>query len=206
VVDEYFRAQDGVITSAQARACGLSEAAMARRVRSGHWLRRSKGVYLASSHPLTDEARLRIAVWSYGAHAAASGLAAAWWHGLTRFAPDTVEVTVPRDSHGRRHEGARPRRRDLADCDVVELRRLRVTALPLTALEAAIRQRGGAKIIDTTLQRHAELKQLWDAQLRNKGRYGSPAARLLLHAAADGARSAAERLLVKLLRDAGITG
>ncbi len=42
--------------------------------------------------------------------------------------------------------------------------------------------------------------------MRNKGRYGSPAARRMLKAAEDGARSAAERLLVRLLRQAGITG
>jgi very-short-patch-repair endonuclease len=56
------------------------------------------------------------------------------------------------------------------------------------------------------LQRHVELPQLWRAHLRNKGRYGSPAARRLLQAASDGARSEAERLLVKLLRDNGMTG
>jgi very-short-patch-repair endonuclease len=50
------------------------------------------------------------------------------------------------------------------------------------------------------------LRQLWHAHLRNKGRHGSPAARRLLQAASDGARSEAERLLVKLLRGAGITG
>jgi very-short-patch-repair endonuclease len=161
---------------------------------------------MAGSHPLTHEARVRAAVWSYGSSAAASGLSAAWWHGLTRFAPSIVEVTAPRNSHGRTHGGSRLRRRDLDESDVVELRRLRVTALPLTALEAAVRQRGGAKIIDTTLQRRAELRDLWRAHLRNKGRYGSPAARGLLQAASDGARSEAERLLVKLLREAGITG
>jgi very-short-patch-repair endonuclease len=206
MVEEYFRRQDGVITSAQAHAAGLNQAAVARRVRSGAWLRTGKGVYLISSQPLTDEARMRIAVWSYGRFAAASGLAAAWWHGLTRFAPDVVEVTVPRNSHGRRHDGSRPRRRDLADADVVESRNLRVTALPLTALEAAARQRGGARIVDTALQQYTDLSALWRAQLRNKGRYGSPAARRLLQAADDGARSAAERLLIKILRKAGITG
>ena len=47
---------------------------------------------------------------------------------------------------------------------------------------------------------------LWRAHLGNKGRYGSPRARKLLYAAGDGARSQAERLFVKLLKDAGITG
>ncbi len=37
-------------------------------------------------------------------------------------------------------------------------------------------------------------------------RYGSPAARVLLQAASDGARSPAERILIRLLREAGIVG
>ncbi|MBE1549924.1 very-short-patch-repair endonuclease [Mycobacterium sp. OAS707] len=81
-----------------------------------------------------------------------------------------------------------------------------MTALPLTVVEAAARRGGGAKLMDSALQRHVELAQLWNAHLRNKGRHGSPAARQLLHAASDGARSEAERLLIKLLRDNNITG
>jgi very-short-patch-repair endonuclease len=60
--------------------------------------------------------------------------------------------------------------------------------------------------MDSALQRRVDLPDLWRAHLRNKGRHGSPAARRLLQAASDGARSEAERLLVKLLREAGITG
>lgn len=60
--------------------------------------------------------------------------------------------------------------------------------------------------MDRALQNDLKLRELWRAQLRNKGRYGSPAARRLLQTASDGARSDAERLLVKLLREAGITG
>jgi len=60
--------------------------------------------------------------------------------------------------------------------------------------------------MDAALQRHVELRPLWNAHLRNKGRYGAPAARRLLQAADDGARSAAERLLIQLLKQAGITG
>jgi very-short-patch-repair endonuclease len=60
--------------------------------------------------------------------------------------------------------------------------------------------------MDSALQRRVDLHELWRAHLRNKGRYGSPAARRFLQAASDGARSEAERLLVKLLREAGITG
>jgi very-short-patch-repair endonuclease len=206
VLENYLRDHDGVITLAQARAAGLSHDAVNRRVRSGRWLRCSPGVFFADDRPFTDAARIRAAVWSYGQKATASGLAAAWWHGVSRFAPEVVEVTVPRVSNHRRRPGVRLRRRDLSPKDVVERNRLRVTALPLTVIEAAVRRRGGAQLMDSALQRQVELRQLWNAQLRNKGRHGSPAARRLLEAASDGARSEAERLLVKLLRDNGITG
>jgi very-short-patch-repair endonuclease len=163
-------------------------------------------VFFADDRPFTDAARIRAAVWAYGGRAAASGLAAAWWLNVTRFAPDVVEVTVPRDSHGRCHPGCRVRRRNLRDADIVEHNGLQVTALPLTVIEAAVRRGGGLKLMDAALQRHVELRPLWAAHLRNKGRYGSPAARRLLQAADDGARSAAERLMVQLLKSAGITG
>jgi very-short-patch-repair endonuclease len=145
-------------------------------------------------------------VWSVGAQAVASGLAAAWWHGLTKFAPEIVEVNVPRTAHHPKREGSKLRRRDRAPSDVVERNGLRVTTLPLTVVEAAARRGGGAKLMDSALQRHVELPQLWRAHLRNKGRHGSPAARRLLQVASDRARSEAERLLLKLLRDNGITG
>ena len=206
MIEDYLRRHDGVVTLAQARAAGLSKHAVSRRLRSGRWRRCSAGVYFADDRPFTDAARVRAAVWGYGERAAASGLTAAWWHELTQYPPRIVEVTVPRDSDGRIREGSRVRRRDLADVDVDEVRGLRVTAYPLTVLEAAARRRDGAKMLDAALQGNVELRTLWRAQLRNKGRYGSPAARLLLQGAGDGARSHAERLLLRIVQSAGLTG
>ncbi len=81
-----------------------------------------------------------------------------------------------------------------------------MTTLPLTVVEAAVRRGGGPRLLDQALQRHTHLGALWTAHLRNKGRHGSPASRRLLQAADDGARSEAERLLIRLLRAAKITG
>jgi very-short-patch-repair endonuclease len=206
MLDDLLRRHDGVITLEQAARCGLSRHAVNRHVRSGHWRRCSRGVFFVDDRHFTDAARIRAAVWGFGSSAAASGLAAAWWLGLTKFAPELVEVTVPRDSHGRNRPGCRVRRRDLAGKDLADHRGLWVTTLPLTVIEAAVRRGGGPKFMDTALQRHVELGPLWTAHLRNKGRYGSPAARILLQAADGGARSAAERLFARLLTQAGITG
>lgn len=203
---DYLRRHDGVVTLDQARRAGFDKHAVDRKVRSGEWRRCWRGVYFVDDRPFTDAARVRALVWSYGRDAVGSALTAAWWHGFSRFCPEIVDVTVPRNSNGRVPPGSRVRRRDLAGDDVAVSRGLRVTAAPLTAIEAAVRIRGGAKIVDRALQNDIELRELWLAHLRNKGRYGSPAARILLQAADTGAHSEAERLFVRLLDQAGITG
>ena len=143
-----------MLTLVQARSAGLSDSAVGRKLQSGQWRRCGPGVYFADDRPFTLAARIRAAVWARGPRAAASGLAAAWWLGLMTTAPACIEVTVPRNSHGRAAPGCRLRRRDLADLDVVEHRGLRVTALALTVLEAAVRRGGGPA--GTTAPRSAQ--------------------------------------------------
>lgn len=143
VLDDLLRRHDGVITGVQAREAGLGQDAIERRVQSGHWRRCARGVFFVDDRPFTDAARIRAAVWSNGERAAASGLAAAWWIELTKYAPKIVEVTVPRVSNHIQRPGLRLRRRDLSHADVTERRGLRVTTLPLTVLEAAVRPGGG---------------------------------------------------------------
>ena len=206
-LDDYLREHDGVITLAHAREAGMSGDAVSRLVRAGRWRRVTPGVFFAEHHRFSDAARVRVAVWSYGVEAAASGLAAAWWLDLTRFAPEVVEVTVSRDRRLVLRSGTKLRRRDLMSVDVVERRGLRITAPDLTVIEASSRAGGGARVLDSALQRRqSDLSHLWSAHLRNKGRHGAPRARRLLHAASTGARSEAERLFGHLMESVGITG
>jgi very-short-patch-repair endonuclease len=200
VIDDLLRQHDGVITLDQARSAGLGMDAVKYRIRTGRWRRYAKGVYFADDRPFTDAARIRAAVWGYGTAAVASGMTAAWWHGLATNVPEIVELTMPRSTNGRAHPGTRLRRRDLGPIDVVERRGLRVTSVALTAVESS------AAVLDRALQRHAELPALQRAHLRNTGRYGSPKARILLQGASSGARSAAERLLIQLVKSAAIVG
>lgn len=201
-----MRRQDGIITLAQARSSGLSHSAVQRRVESGRWRRCSPGVYFADDRPFTTAARIRAAVWGHGPEAAASGLTAAWWLGLVTVEPSPLEVTVPRNSHGRGTPDVRVRRRDLKVHDIYEDRGLRVTGLALTVLEASARRGGGPKIMDSALQRKVGLADLQRAHIRNRGRHGAGAARRMLQAASGGARSEAERLVIQLLRTAGFDG
>lgn len=163
-------------------------------------------MYFADDRPFTPAARVRAAVWGRGSQAVASGLAAAWWLGLISLEPRIVEVTVPRTASGRAGTGIALRRRDLSEADIVEDRGLRVTGLALTVLEAAARPHGGARVMDSALQRRVRLEDLQRAHVRNGRRHGAASARRMLDAAAGGARSEAERLVVRLLRGAGIGG
>lgn len=205
VLEDYLRRQDGVITLAQARHAGLSQDAVERRVHSGAWRRCSRGVYFVDDRPFTDAARIRAEVWSYGNAATACGLAAAWWHGIVSTAPDHVDVTVPMSKGGRSRWGSSVRRRDLAPADIVLRRSLRVTAIPLTVLEVVASSHSRA-IMDSALQRGVSLEQLHAAQARNARRHGAALAGRFLREASDGARSEAERLLIRLLRAAKFSG
>lgn len=199
-----LRRQAGVISYAQALAAGVSPSAVQRRLRAGRWLRLHPRVFLAADHPRTDEVRLRSAVLWAGPGAVAHGVSAAWWHELHPRLPRSVEVTVPRGRWPDARRGVVVRRRDVDRLDLSTYRDVPVTGIALTAIEAAVV--AGAQLLDRALQTCVDFDWVYRAHCRNLGRHGSAAASALLVAAADRAASQAERLLVGMLRHAGITG
>jgi very-short-patch-repair endonuclease len=205
-LDRLLARQAGVVTLEQAVRSGVSAATVQRRARQGSWERLHPAVYLVGGHRFTDEVRIRAAVLWAGKDAALSGPAAAYWHGLLDRAPDEIEVTVPCGRSPGDQPGVRVRRRDLLVADLMGTRDLWLTAVPLTVLETAVALPDGSIFLDRALQRRVRFPTVYRAFCRNMGRRGSSAAGRLLVAAADRAESAAERLLVRLLRDAGIAG
>jgi hypothetical protein len=131
-----LRRQAGVVSRAQALAAGYAPHEVDR------WLVRRRvspvhpRVYLAAGHRLTDEARVRAALWA-GNGAVVAGLAAAWWHGLLPRAPAIIGVTVSRRCPAPR-PGVRTRRLVRAPAEVVTLRGVAVPVRPLAVLEAAV--------------------------------------------------------------------
>ena len=115
-------------------------------------------------------------------------------------------MTVPAALHRRPRPGIRWHRHDLLPVDRVAIRGLWVTAPPLTALETALARPDGSTFLDRALQRHVRFPTIYRAYCRHLGRKGSTRARELICASADRADSAAERLLVRILRDGGVTG
>jgi very-short-patch-repair endonuclease len=198
--------QDGLITDEQARACGLTERTLRRRVHDGGWARPAPGVLLAGGHPWTDRSRLRAAGMWVGRRGVLCGSAAAWWHGMLPAAPEVVDLTVGRRCGLRPRDGLRLRRRELDRHDVVEVGGLRLTARPLTVLETAVALPDGSAFLDRALQRYVDFSAVYEAYCRHLGAHGGARLAELLIAAADRADSAAERVIVALLRGAGITG
>jgi very-short-patch-repair endonuclease len=198
--------QDGLITAAQATECGLSERSLQRRAEDEGWRRVAPRVFLAAGHRLTDRVRVRAAGLWAGDRGVISGPAAAWWHGMLAISPARIEVTVPRRLGLRGYSGVRIRRRDLPAADKILSNGIWCTAAPLTALESAITLPGGSAFLDRALQNHVRFEDLYQAYCRNMGARGAARIAALLTGAADRADSAAERLLISLLRDAGLTG
>jgi very-short-patch-repair endonuclease len=205
-LDRLLERQAGVVTVAQAVACGLSADTVRRRAREGRWVRLFPRVYLVGGHRLTDEARIRAAWLWAGERATVCGPAAAFRHGMLGAAPEVVDVVLPKALHRRPPPGVRLHRRDLAPADRVGIDGLELTARPLTALETALALPDGSTFLDRALQRHVRFPALYRAYCRHLGRPGWGRARALVTAAADRADSAAERLLVRILRDGGVSG
>ncbi|MDN5920137.1 MAG: endonuclease domain-containing protein [Pseudonocardia sp.] len=81
-----------------------------------------------------------------------------------------------------------------------------LTALALTALETAPAITDGATFLDRALRRRVSFADLYAAYCRMLGATGAARVRPLLVGAADRADSRAERLLLSMLRRAGIGG
>ena len=195
---------DGLITAADARAAGLARTAVQRRISAGNWVSHGRGIYTLADHPVTSRTQARLAVLKAGPQAALSGSASAWWQGLCA-RPATMTVTVPRNSHARQLEGVHIRYRSLADAEVFIRSDLRVTSLPLSVLEAAIED--SITVVDNALlRRRVSVKQLTDAAARRAGTPDEPAMANILELLGPGARSAAERIAIRLLEAADVGG
>jgi very-short-patch-repair endonuclease len=208
VIEELSDSRDGVLTLDEAVRGGLTLRQVRHRVRTGQWTKLHPGVYLVGRREPDQRASTRVAVAWAGPGAVASGLTAAWWWQLRDWAPGAAEVTVPWTRSRRYPPDVVMRRRTLDPVDLVVVRGLPVTALPLTVLDAAaaLGNDSGRPLVDRALQQRVSFGQLHAAYCRSFGRHGTPWLGRVLRQAADGACSQAERITHRLLRGAGIGG
>lgn len=205
-LEELLVRQAGVVSRSQALHCGVSARTIARRRSSGVWRELFPGVYLVAGHRCTPEVRVRAAWLWAGERCTVHGPAAAFWHGMLPDVPQLVLLTVPRSLRKETRPGVLLRNKDLAVADRVSLRGVTVTGRGLTVLETAAMLDRGAAFLDRALQRYLTPEDLCDAYSRALGGHGMARAGQLLRAAMDRADSAAERELLRLLREAAVPG
>lgn len=87
--------QWGVVSRAQLRHSGLSEARIARWKADGRLHRVYRGIYAVGHRKLGSEGRLAAALLYCGPGAALSHGTAAWWWQLTRTRPERIHVSTP---------------------------------------------------------------------------------------------------------------
>jgi very-short-patch-repair endonuclease len=202
-------AQDGAATVRQAQEAGYSRAAIAGKVRRGEWERPAHGVLRTTEHPVTPRSRIRVAMLSIGPDATLVGRSAAFWWQMTDIAPAEVEIAVPQRNQPRPRPGVTVTRRAVPDRDRVVVDGLFVTKKAATVLTAvaALGLIAGAKLMDRVLQKGTvALDALHEVHERTRHRYGAVICAALLALASGGARSEAERLAHRALREAGLTG
>jgi very-short-patch-repair endonuclease len=206
-LDRFLASHDGVITRAQARALGMSDDQIARKLASGEWLRRAPGVFFACAWPWTPAARVRVAAEWVRPVGTVLGVAAAWWLGLGVASPHPIVVGLPRGCSRRPPSGISTTQRDLRG-DRTEHHGLWVASRPLAVLDAAVALgRDGQPFLDRVLQQGTvTLDELRATQGRHLGRRGSAAAHRLLVQAGDHAASEPERRVIALFRRGRVTG
>src|SRR4051794_18366028 len=143
-MDRLLARQDGVITRERAVAAGIPAAQIDERLRRRRWRPVHPRVYLVGDARPDAGTRMRAAVLWAGPSAVLSRPAAAWGHGLLPGPPEQPTVTIGPavgravGRRGRARAGVAVRCRELAPADVTAVGGIPVTALPLTALEAAV--------------------------------------------------------------------
>ena len=102
---------DGVAHRSELRAAGLSRHDVASEVLAGRWQRAGRHTVVIGSGDPTGEALWWRAVWETGAGAALDGAAALLAAGLSGFAPETIDVSLPTDNRRHSVPGVRRHRR-----------------------------------------------------------------------------------------------
>jgi hypothetical protein len=127
--------QHGLITAAQLREVGLSEAAISKRAATGRLHRIHRGVYSVGYPAESQEARWMAAVLASGSAAALSHRSAAALWELLRPMEGPVEVSVRTQAGRRAQPGIRIHRRAALSPQAVTVRNLIPVTSPALTLE-----------------------------------------------------------------------
>ncbi len=200
--------QHGVFSYQQAREAGHSAADIKQRVSTGEWLELAGQVFTRPGTPLSRDTTDFAAWLGAGDAAIASGPMAARRHGWDVPGPRPC-VTLPTRMRGRRLASVRLRFEDVPDYDVDFVDGMLVTSRIRTVIDCLtmLPFPQALRVLDRALQQWWIEWDILCARVRSRtGRAGTPQLVRLIRAASVGTRSEAERLLVRLLRRAQLTG
>lgn len=152
---ELARRQYGLVTHLQASQCGLSDAEISFRIRSGRWLVVRRGVLVLNGVPPTWEQSVRAACLATRDVACASGLTAGRLWGTRLPDPDEIDLTTPPGRQVRLVGVRHHRRSDLSPADLTLCRGIPTTSPARTLVDASaavtVDQLG--RIVDDALRR-----------------------------------------------------
>lgn len=186
----------------EARDAGLSLSALSGKA----WQR--VGARLYRWKELPEDPWLTLMAWQrvLPPETAFVGATAAWLHGLDLKPTDPVEVAVPASSGLRSRAGLVVRRWQIPSAEVLYIRRLRVTALPLTLARLCLHRAPVEALVAIDMALHLRLTDpaaLARYAARSRGRPGTARLRSLALLAAP-AESPMETRLRWLLIHAGL--
>jgi very-short-patch-repair endonuclease len=200
-------AQDGVISRAQLRAFGLSDAAITRLISSRQIVPVAHGVLLARGAPLTFRARLWVAVLATDGVIGFATAAFLW--GCEPDQPHRIDVIVPPARRVTAPHQTRLHRVAILPSAISHRGELPVTTRPWTILDhlGRLPQAEAYRLADRALQRGWVTPEALRQRRRDyPGRQGNKTLRLIADRTADRAAAESERILHRLLRRAAITG
>ncbi|MFN8079651.1 MAG: hypothetical protein U0Q19_08790 [Kineosporiaceae bacterium] len=196
----------GVVHRRDLRRLGIDEQGVRAEVAAGRWVRAGRHTVVPGSGPVQGEGLLWQAVWESGSGAVLDGVAALMAFGLTGFAPDVIDVSVPAGTHPRRLPGVRVRRRRrMPPVVAAGLPRVRREWATLHAAQWARTDRAAALLVCLPVQQRlvepGRLLAAWQATTY------SPRRALLEHVVrdvCDGAHSLGELDFARRCRDRGL--
>ena len=204
--------QAGVISRQQAVACGTTRRQIDRLLADGTWVRVRPAVYRHAAVVPTPEAALRaLSLW-LGPSAVLTGVGAAWWWECLPEAPARWTFAETPASWVPSATGVSVSRGYLDSRDCAVRWDVPLVTRPLAVLRAAAQLESaepgqGITLLDRAKQRRwVTTEDLRRSFERHRGTSGTVAMRVLLERTGDRAHSELERLAVRLLRSAGITG
>ena len=199
--------QRQVFTRGQARAAGLTDSDIHRRVASGFLVAHGPHTLHFGGATLDWRGRLQAGLLDLGAGAAVSGRSAAALHRLDGFVEGPIEFLVPRGARNRLAVGVVTSSRTLGPLDVATVDGLRTTSATRTILELVgrVSDRELGNAIDSACRlglTAPDVLRRRMVQIGRRGRAGVAAFELVM--AVGGVQSWLERQFLHLIEGTGL--